>query len=192
MKTMNRIITLTAILTVSILILYGFYGGFASVNFVEKTAGGETIIFKNTKGDYPETEKASLAVIDFLSENTKIIPGPNISYYDINPHVIDKKNLKSQGGCIIPSADTNAVVSLKNKTYKLRTLETRKYIIAEYPLKGKISILIAHIKIYPRLYRYVIAKSYDCTSPVTEIYDFKKHLMTFSMKIAKKNPENCM
>jgi hypothetical protein len=186
---MNKIISVTAVMTISILILYGYYGGFASISFNEKKAGGETIVFKNTKGDYPQTEIATNDILSFIAKNIKTTPSRNFSYYEMNPHVMDKKNLKSQGGCILDATDTS-YYSLLRKSYKIRSLENDNYVVTSFPLKGKLSVLIAQIRVYPNLYRYINAKGYNYMSPVTEIYDNKKHLIIFRMKISKNPSEN--
>ena len=184
MRTMNRIIGVTAAIAIAVFIMYVYYGGCYKIKFTEAYAGGEKVVYQSVKGDYPKTEYATDNVIEFLQKNYKLQNLRCYSYYNANPHFYDKSYLKSEGGCIVSDSlqiDTNI-----NKNFKIRILPKDKYILCQLPYKGKLSILISSIRFYPKLYNYLTAKGYNVLSPVTELFETNTKQITYRINIENK------
>jgi effector-binding domain-containing protein len=181
MKTINRIIVTTAVIAVFVFSMYVYFGGCYTIRFYEDFAGGEKAVYMSVKGDYPKTETATEQVSEYLQNNYKLQISECYSYYYSNPYIVEKTNLNSEGGCIVPSSidpDTTA-----NKTFKCKLLPKEKYILCHLPYKGKLSILISSIRFYPKLYNYLVKKGYNVNSPVTELFDSASKQIIYRIKI---------
>ena len=178
---MHRIIIVTAVIAILVFMIYMFFGGCSKIRITEGIDGGEKVVYKTVKGDYPQTEVASADIVAFLQNKYSIKVYTSYSYYNANPHVTTNTYLKSEGGCIIPE-DINPDTTL-NKDYKCKSLPKEKFILCHLPYKGKISILISSVRFYPKLYNYLLKKGYNVNSPVTEIFDSRTGEIVFRAKI---------
>jgi len=89
-------------------------------------------------------------------------------YYD-NPRDVAKESLRSVVGCIIDVGDSNNLSNVEEK-YSVSEYPWSKSVIAEFPYKGSMSIMVGMMRVYPKLNKYFEAKNYTQT-PIMEIYD---------------------
>ncbi len=182
MKTLKIISGILGSLILIILIIFAYYGGFSSIKIQEKEKGGETLIYKELKGDYAQAENIIEKMSEALKSNEKIQTYKGFGIYYDNPQTVEEERLRSDVGCILEKSDTFKLNLLLNK-YKIKVYPTKKYITAEFPYRGKLSVLLSLIKVYPALNNYVKLNGYAENGPVMEIYDSTNKTIQFRKEI---------
>ncbi|MDP4239191.1 MAG: hypothetical protein Q8904_06950, partial [Bacteroidota bacterium] len=104
-------------------------------------------------------------------------------YFD-NPQKVEQSKLRSEVGCILENADTSKVFWLKAR-FNIKTYPVKRYITAEFPFKGRMSILIGILKIYPALTKYAKKNGYGETGPIMEIYDMPNNKILYRKEAVK-------
>lgn len=150
--------------------VYAYYGGFSKIKIKMETAGGETIVYQEVQGDYSQTMTVSNEIYDYLLNELKIETYKGIGVFHDNPREVSKQNLRSDIGCVIEPQDIERLDKDGCK-YKIMTLPVEKVLIAEFPFKGKLSVFIGMLKIYPAIEKYTQKHSLTSNSPLVEIYD---------------------
>jgi hypothetical protein len=177
MKTIKIILGIIAFLVIIIILLFANYGGFSKVNFQIKEEGGETLIYQKVIGSYSQSE-AVINEIQYNLKNENVETFKSFCIYYDNPRMVDKSKLQSEVGCILEPADTGKVFWLKVK-FNIKTCPVKKYIITEFPYKGKMSIIMSVLKIYPDLIKYVKNNGYSENGPIMEIYDIPNNKILY-------------
>lgn len=181
MKVILFVIVLLVVLVIS---LYAYYGGFKKIEFCITVQGGETLVYEELTGDY----KKGGAVMDRLyysllnTDKIETFKGFGI-YYD-DPQKVEKSKLHSEVGCILEKVDSVKLMDLKQK-YKIKTYPTGTYITTEFPSKGKISMIIGIMKVYPALKKYIREHGYSEKGAVMEIYDIPNKKIWYRKGIVK-------
>lgn len=169
MKTLKIVLGIIFSLTVIITLVFANYGGFYKVNFQVKDEGGEYLVYKDITGPYNQTgEMINKLLYDLKTENIETYKSFGI-YYD-NPKVVTQNKLRSEAGCILETADTAKTFWLRAK-FNIKIFPVKKYITAEFPYKGKMSIMIGMIKVYPAMNKFVKDNGYSEAGPIMELYD---------------------
>ena len=165
--------------------IYMNYGGFSTVHFQMISEGGETLVFRDIKGPYSITGD-EISKINYDLENRFNIESLDEfgMYYD-NPRMIAGNRLHSEAGCIIENTDTGKLMKLKSD-YRIKVYPVKKYITAEFPYKGRISIMIGMMKVYPALSKYLKANGYSESGPVLEIYDRTNNKIRYRKEAVKR------
>jgi effector-binding domain-containing protein len=83
---------------------------------------------------------------------------------------VNKEDLRSEAGCIIEDRDEEKLGPVKEK-FETKKLPVQKYMIAEFPYKGKGSVIISIMKVYPALVKFAREHGHNTDAPVMEIYD---------------------
>jgi len=167
MKTIIFVIVLIATL---LLILFIWFDGFKKVKVTISKQGGETLVYEEFTGDY----KLSAAVMDKIyyslleDHNIETFKGFGI-YYD-NPRKVEKSKLRSEVGCILEDSGEEVIESLAGK-YNIKLFPAKDFITAEFPYRGKLSIMMGIMKVYPALNRFVKENGLGEDGWVMEIYD---------------------
>jgi len=126
-----------------------------------------TLVYQTHTGPYKETGPVMDAVYEYLL--SKSVPTTmGIGLYFDNPEKVDKSRLRSAAGCII-SKDISEDI-LKGTPYKKITIPAGQYVVAEFPNRGKLSIIIGVMRVYPKLNRYLSSNNIEATGTI-EIYD---------------------
>ena len=204
MKILKITLIIIAVLLTAMVAVYAYYGGFRKIEIKFEQAGGETIVYEEMTGDYANTGK----VIDkiyyaLLNDSVETYKGIGI-FYD-NPKKVAKENLRYEAGCILGleihekqghkvfklDLDSAKIETLKQK-YKVKTIPVKKYLITEFPYKGKMSIIVGIIKVYPAFdkylnYEYFIDDIDNIDDFVIEIYDVPNKKIIYRMvKVAEE------
>ncbi|MCP4130413.1 MAG: hypothetical protein GY754_05480 [bacterium] len=182
---MKIIIILLIILFVSgitIISLYAYYGGFKKPTISISVAGGETLLYEEITGDYRQSGIVMDKIYYSLLNDNKIETFKGFGLYFDNPQKVEKSKLRSQAGCIIESKDAHHIPALKN-SYSIRLFPEQKYITAEFPYKGKISVLLSIMKVYPALNEFAKLQGYKEESPVMEVYDIPNSRILYRKSI---------
>ena len=169
MKIMKVVLIVLALLVVLLIAVFAYYGGFTKVSFRIENQGGETVVYENFTGDYSQTAKVGDKVYYALLNDEKIETTKGIGIYYDNPKKVEKEKLRAESGCIVENVDSATIARLAEK-YKVKTLPQSDFVVAEFPFKGKLSVLFGIMKVYPALDKFNKAHGY-AESPITEIYD---------------------
>ncbi len=167
MKTL--IIIILSVIAV-VLIVYSYFGGFNQVTANISLQGGETVVYEEITGDYKQSgtvmDKVYYSLRD--TDNIETFKGFGI-YYD-NPQTTEKAKLRSEAGCIIEPGDVDKVNNISGN-FKVKVLPEKEYLIAEFPYKGKMSVVFGLMKVYPAMNKHAKKNNLPAEGPVTEIYD---------------------
>ncbi len=91
-------------------------------------------------------------------------------YYD-NPRKVAKNQLRSLGGCIIP-ADRAQEFAGKTLPFRIAQLPGGRAVVARFPFRGRMSIMVGAMRVYPKLGRHITEAGLP-DGPMMEIYDMK-------------------
>lgn len=150
--------------------IYAYYGGFSKIRCKIIETGGETLVYKECKGDYKQVSKEMNTVYYSLLNDYKLETTKGFGIYFDNPKKINKNELRSEMGCIVEKGDTARLSSL-GAELMVKTLPVEKYLVVEFPYKGMMSVLVGIMKVYPAINKYLKDKGYGEDGFVMEIYD---------------------
>lgn len=184
MKALKIILYVLVSLAIIVIMIYANYSGFSKVSFQVQKAGGETLLYREITGPYSQTSNAISKIKYDLKGEFNIEPGKEFGMYYDNPRKVEKSKLHSEVGCILENSDTLRVFWLKAK-FNIRVLPVKEYITAEFPYKGKMSVMIGLMKVYPALMKYVKANDYAETGPIMEIYDLPNNKILYRKEAVK-------
>lgn len=178
MKTIFISLVIVGVIIVSV---YIYFGGFTKVEFVEMRQGGEIIVFENMIGDYSQAAKVTDKVYYKLLNEEKIVTTRGIGIYYDNPREVDKSKLRSDVGCILEDADSVLVEDLSKK-FQIKRLPEGNYLVAEFPFKGALSVMVGVLKVYPAMNKCLKNRGLE-QSPVTEIYDIPNKKIIYRLEV---------
>jgi hypothetical protein len=153
-----------------IVIMYSYYGGFKKIEFVVSEQGGEILIYENVTGDYKQSPIFMDKIYNSLLNNDNIETYKGFGIYYDNPRKVEKSKLRSEIGCILEVKDSAKVDELKSR-YNIKSYPKALCLVAEFPYKGKLSIFIGIMKVYPALGKFLQKEGYSELGAVMEIYD---------------------
>lgn len=157
-----------------------YMGTFSKVSIEEKKMGPYTYAFVSHTGAYSEVGKPMMELYDEMTKaGFGSVDGIGI-YYD-DPSKTPKEKMRSDVGSIIRSEDTEKMEANKDK-FNFATLEERKYIVTEFPLKNKMSFMFGPMKVYPAFNRYLEGKNMPAPSKGIEYYDMANKKIIFMME----------
>ncbi|GAB6121272.1 GyrI-like domain-containing protein [Dysgonomonas termitidis] len=186
---MKKIVKILLALIFGIIILlvaiYAYYGGFRTVNFEVKEAGGEVFVYENVTGDYSQSPVVMDSIYYALLNDYKIGTTKGAGMYYDNPQQVEKSKLRSEIGCILDTyPDSMQMVVLSNR-FKVKVLPKGNYIVGEFPNKGMISTIVGIMKVYPALTKYIETAGYKKDEPVMEIYDVPAKVIIYRQSVSK-------
>lgn len=149
--------------------VYTYYGGFYDIKVLTETVGGETMVYKKVTGDYKQTSSVTNEVYHYLLNDLGIKTYKGIGIFYDNPKHKKKEELRSEAGCVIEPADIHKLDTTLCK-YEIKQLPYRESVVADFPYKGGISVLIGLMRIYPKLEKYRETHNLP-DHPAVEIYD---------------------
>ncbi len=168
-----------------IAIVFIYHGGLLKVNCRIDTQGGETLVFKDMIGDYAKSGKLSDEVYYTLLNDYKIETYKGFGIYYDNPKEVEKSKLRSEIGCIVEKKDSTKLSQIKEEL-KIKTYPEKSYLVCEFPLKGKLSIIFGVMKVYPAIDKFVIENGYKKEGAVMEIYDVPNKKILYRKEIIEK------
>ncbi len=169
MRILRILVIIVAVIVIVALIALAQYGLFYSVSISEKNVGPYLLVYKTHIGDYKGVGPIIGEIYYDLENNYSIKATNGFGLYYDNPQEVDKANLRSIVGCIVEGRSVEDLKKLRDK-YGVKEYPSSKSVVAEFPYKGKLSILIGIFKVYPKLAPYIKEHKYTQT-PIMELYD---------------------
>ena len=185
MKRMKIILIISAILVIAMAVFYSNYGGFNKINILVAKTGGEVLIYEEIQGEYNQSAAIMDKIYFALLNEDKIETFKGFGIYYDNPQKVEKSKLRSEAGCILENKDIDKLPILENK-YAIRTFLEKEYIITEFPYKGKPSIFLGIMKVYPALNNFVKLNGFKEDSFVMEIYDIPNNKILYRKELIKE------
>ncbi|MBT4484279.1 MAG: GyrI-like domain-containing protein [Candidatus Latescibacteria bacterium] len=168
-----KILGLAAILVLVILIILFIIlimnGLLSSVNITEKKVGPYMLVYSMHVGDYKKVGPVMDDLYNDLKDNFALETTKGFGLYYDNPKEVDSDELRSIVGCIVEGKSAEELSEV-GKKYKIGEYPSSESVVAEFPFKGKLSIIIGVLKVYPKLSSYIKEKQYAKT-PIMELYD---------------------
>ena len=164
------------IIVVSVIVLmaiYAWLGGFTKIQFSVHETGGEVLVYESHTGDYKNAGKVIDKMYYALLNDEKVECFRGFGIYYDNPRKVEKQKLRSDVGNILENPSPEIMAQLTPK-YNIRTLEKQQYLVAEFPYKNQMSIIMGIMKVYPALNRYIRENNLNEEGFVMEIYDMPK------------------
>jgi DNA gyrase inhibitor GyrI len=184
-----RIVVKVALIAVAVIIVgliafYAYYGGFKKVSVGVKADGGEMLVYRDVVGDYAQTPEVFNEIYYALLNDYQVETHKGFGIFYDNPGTVEKSKLRSEVGCILEDEDSHRVIELE-AGFNVKTLSEAEYMVAEFPHKGMISIMLGIMKVYPALTRYVKKHGY-AEAPVVEIYDVPNKKIIYMREVIRK------
>lgn len=182
MKTAIIVIAIISAIITILFALYAYYGGFRKISFELVDAGGEVLVYKSLTGDYKHSGKAIDKIYYSLLEEEGIETFRGFGIYYDNPKKVEASKLRSDVGCVLEDVDEKIIEKL-SENYNIKTLPKQKYLVAEFPYKGKISIFIGIMRVYPAMEKYINKEGISEDGFVMEVYDVPGKKIVYRKKI---------
>lgn len=163
-------------------IAFIYYGGLIKVICRVEKQGGEKLVYKQMTGDYAKSAKLMDEIYFSLRNDYSIETNKGFGIYYDNPKVVEKSKLRSEIGCIVEDKDSSKFTHI-TKGLSTKTFPEKSYIVAEFPSKGKLSILFGIMKVYPAIEKFVKINGYKNDGSVMEIYDVPNKKIVYRKEI---------
>ena len=134
--------------------------------------GGELLVYKSKTGDYKNSGKVMDEIYESLIKDFNITSYKGFGTYYDNPREVKKELLRYDAGCIIGKQDSSTITKLKER-FEVAMCPKKRYLIAEFPYKGKVSVIIGVMKVYPSISKYLKKRELPQNGSVMEIYDIQ-------------------
>ncbi|EMM79613.1 GyrI-like small molecule binding domain protein [Leptospira interrogans str. 2006001854] len=179
-----KIFALSILVLVVLLVAFLFYmGAFSRVLVQEEMKGPFYVLSHERIGDYRNVGLTFEALQKELPEkgirNFKLF-----SIYLDNPNEVPKEKLRCEVGALFskPLEKIPNGLSLELKT---RTIPSKKYLTAEFPLRNFLSIFLGIYKVYPKLFRACEERGCDLKGRASiEIYEpLTEHKTTYLLPL---------
>lgn len=164
------------------LFVYTYFGGFKQLDIKVSVQGGETVVYETITGDYRQSGEVMDKIYYALLNKHNLETYKGYGLYLDNPQKVEKEKLRSEAGSIIEEKDLEKLKAL-NHRFQTKVLQNKKYITTEFPYKGKLSVMLSIMKVYPALSKYAKEKGYNEDGAVMEIYDIPNDKILYRKEI---------
>lgn len=144
-------------------------GIFSSPVITEKEIGPYTLVYTSYIGEYKNVGPVMDKVYYDLKNKYGIATTKGFGIYYDDPKKVSNDKLRSIIGCIVESKSINEIGELRS-SFGVYEYPKSKSVVAEFPYKGKMSVIIGILKCYPKLSAYIDSRNY-ASVPVMELYD---------------------
>ena len=185
-RALKWIIGIVAAAIIMVFAAYGYYGGFRTPAVAVENTGGETFVYENMIGDYAQSPKYMDDVYYFLRDELGIHTTKCVGVYLDHPDEVAVDERRSEVGCILDNTVDSITMAKIEERYNVHDLPYGTYVTTVWPNKGRMSIVIGIIKVYPAMERYIQENGYIETGPVMEVYDQPTKQIIYRQKVAKR------
>ncbi|HCW32762.1 MAG: hypothetical protein UT55_C0072G0004 [Candidatus Peregrinibacteria bacterium GW2011_GWE2_39_6] len=163
--------------------IFAYLGGFSSVTPEEREIGPYHVVYKEFMGPYsgvgPTMQDVATMLMGKGIESTQ-----GIGLYYGDPKTTPAEDLRSEVGFVL-TEDQVLQLGMMDPEYGLMTVEKMNVMMAEFPLKNKLSYFVGPMKAYPAINTYRMEHNYGEMGYAMELYDLQKGMMSFMMEISK-------
>ena len=167
---MKAVLIIIAVSAIVLVALYAWLGGFKKIQFSVEEAGGEVLVYEFHIGDYKNVGKVIDKMYYALLNDEKVECFRGFGIYYDNPQKVEREKLRSDVGNILEDP-TPEILEQLSPNYNIRTLDKQQYLVAEFPYKNQMSIIMGIMKVYPALNKYIRENNLSEEGFVMEIYD---------------------
>jgi len=157
-----------------------FLGAFKTIEVTERDIGPYHLVYESNTGSYRKTGPSVDAMMK-LAEIRKVNPVAGFGKYYDRPDQVEESKLRSDAGIIIDDKDLAAFKELPQGVHYAQYPVTRA-MVADFPLRGFLSIFLGIYKVYPALMDYQEAKKYPATYSL-EIYELRNRRTVYAFPI---------
>lgn len=172
--------------TVAILVVFLIYmGAFSKIAVTEQAKGPYTYAYVEHIGPY---EAAGKVMLDLDSTMRKLGFNSTIGigiYYD-DPKITPAEKLRSDLGSIINTEDMRKMNASRDKL-KFKVLEKKTYLVAEFPIRNRLSYMMGPMFVYPAFEKYREDKQISAPTRSLELYDVPNKKIVFMMELESLN-----
>jgi hypothetical protein len=170
------VLILIGILAVLPFVLYRL-NVFTAVPVSEREVGPFLLVYKKHIGDYREAGKVTDEVYYDLRDKYSIDTTKGFGLYYDNPKETPTDQMRSILGVIVEGRSAQELGEVSEK-YGVVEFSKTKAVVAEFPFKGPMSIMVGVFKVYPKLNAYIEQRGLP-QSPIFEIYDQPNQRLTY-------------
>lgn len=155
------------IVVISLLLTY--YGAFQKVSIAKSSFDECWFVYKTCTGPYQKTATVSDAIYYDLLNNRNIETFRGMAVYYDNPKEVTPQQCRSAVGCIVEKPSESLIEILKEQ-YGVLKIERREAFRATFPYKGRFSIILGVLRVYPAVHSFAKDNNIS-TTPIIEICD---------------------
>lgn len=181
---MRTVIIIVVFIGVSVLTYLGFYNAFYQPKFTIVEEGGEIIVYQPFHGQYHQSDSIMKVVFYELYERNGIVITKGFGQYFDNPFESKDEKISFVAGCIVEDKDSLLLAAVSDG-FVIDYTHTVEYVVTDFPLKGRMSIMFGMKKVYPKLKRFCVENGLNPNLPVTEIYDRETKRIHYRMEAVK-------
>ena len=182
MKAMHILVLIVGVIILTLVLFLYNYNAFQKIEVQVREQGGEIFVFESFVGDYKQSGVIMDRVYNTLLDTFSIETYKGMGKYYDNPQNVETSQLRSDLGCVLE--DTHfALIPEIEKHFSVTVIPKQKYVVAEFPYKGKISVLFGIFKVYPALAKYVEEKGFREDGAVIEIYDIPQKRIQYRKEL---------
>ncbi|TCO08914.1 GyrI-like domain-containing protein [Natronoflexus pectinivorans] len=179
---MQTAIILLVFIITGLIILFAIYGGFHKIRFQICEEGGETVAFHPHKGDYKKIGKVMDHVYEVLLKDLNIETFRGFAIYHDDPNNIPALELRSEAGCVIEDPSREIIERITQK-FQIKVIPHQKYLTTEFPYRGKLSVIVGVLRVYPAIKKQAKQKMLLENGLVIEIYDIPNKKIVYRKAI---------
>ncbi len=183
MKVRNWVGIIVVVLAAAAFGMLSYLGMFSTVIVKEQKIGPYAYAYEEFTGPYQKTVPVFARVNSKLdAQGIKHREGIGV-YFD-NPDMVSSDKLRSYCGSIVEDIDVQKVLSLTEQKLKVGTFPQADCMVVDFPTKSVVSYMIAPMKVYPVLMKYMSGKGYKARETY-EIYDMPNKKTLYVIPITK-------
>lgn len=182
---MKTALIIIAFIVISIFTYLGFYNAFYSPDFSVADEGNEFVVYQHVNGHYHLCDSVMKEAFNELYEKNGVVITKGFGYYYDDPKKAGETDISFDAGCIVEDKDSLQLEKISDK-FTIEKTPYDKYIVSDFPLKGRMSIMIGMFKVYPKLNEYCVKNGYQSDLPVFEIYDRVEKKIHYRRKLVKE------
>jgi DNA gyrase inhibitor GyrI len=158
-----------------------YMGYFAKVEVKEQMLGQLTFVYVPHIGSYATVGADMMNVSARLKSEFGIDSSKGMAIYYNDPSKVKEADLKSDVGCLLEGKDAAKADTVMTRM-RVKILYAKRYSTSSFPIKNKMSYMMAAMKLYPALMEHMTANGYKMT-PAIEIYDMAAKEITAAFEI---------
>lgn len=160
-------------------------GLFTEIKISEEKAGPFFLAYDVSVGPYKKSADVMDRIYNTLLGEKGVSATTGFGLYYDKPGTVPEEKLRSIAGCIVEKEYQNKLLAPSPK-FRTGSLPESNAIVARFPYKGKVSVLIGVFRVYPELSRYMSEKGV-APGPVMELYDVKNGTISYIVSSADKS-----